>query len=91
MTETIDTGGPAYPTRKSYTTHSNGVYGPGGVYTSEMDEGGMTKLEAYAKAALTGLMMNPRFLESHPEALAHTAFMLARAMLAEAKLGVDHD
>jgi len=78
MAETIDTGGRAYPIQM--------VVDPGSVTTW-----GMTKLEAYAKAALTGLLLTGYpFLAK--EALAAAAFDLACAMLAEAKrLGVTHD
>ena len=86
MAETIDTGGPAYPIPETALCRTCG-----GWVTVKSLTGGMTKLEAYAKAALTGLLLTGYpFLEK--EALAAAAFDLACAMLAEAKrLGVDRD
>ena len=88
MTETIDTGGPAYPIPETALCRTCG-----GWVTVKSLTGGMTKLEVYAKAALTGLLASPtpdgREAIANPEKAAYWAFDYARAMLAEAKrLGV---
>ena len=80
MADKLDTGGAAYP-----------LIGRGPEDDAPIENHGMTLLDAFALAAMQGILVNPQSWNAETEKLAEWAYAIALAMLAERKRLMEAD